>query len=79
MNNTDDDIIRYMKRNNKSTACGTNVRLSGAIILLKKFKFKRGITPKVMSLVLQLYLVMITKYSKFGTDTFITFLSNELH
>ena len=34
---------------------------------------------KVMTLFLQLHLVMISKYSKFGIDTFNTFLSNGLH
>ena len=32
---------------NKSTACSTNARLLGAIILLKNFKLKRGITLKI--------------------------------
>ena len=42
------------------------------------FLVERDITPKniafrVMSLVLQLHLVMMSKYFKFGVDTFNTF------
>ena len=62
-----------------STSCVTNARLSGAIILFIFFCLKRVIVPnniafRVMSLVLQLHLVMMSKYSKFGADTFNTFL-----
>ena len=36
------------KVKNKSTACSTNTRLSGAIILLKNLSSNRGITPKLL-------------------------------
>ena len=57
-----------MKKNNKSTDCGTNSRLPWAIILLNKIKLKRGITQniafRVMPLALQPPLAMMSKYSK---------------
>ena len=64
---------------NKSTNCGTNTHLSGGHHSTKKFKLKKGHNSKnipfrVTSLDLQLHLVMIRKYSKFGVDTFNIFL-----
>ena len=63
--------LRFRQKKNsinykdKSTACGTNARLSGAIILLK-ILVKKGHNSKtiaftVMPLVLQLCLVMMNK------------------
>ena len=62
---------------NKSSACGTTLICRGAIILLKIY-VKKGHNSKttalrVMPLVLQLHLVMMSKYSKFGVDTLSTF------
>ena len=68
-------FLKQMSKN-KSTACSTNTRLPGSIILFKNLRIKRGITPnisfRVMPLVLQLHLVMMSNYSKFGVDTFNT-------
>ena len=62
---------------NKSTACGTNACLSGTIIihkiLVKNWHNSKAIDFRVMPLVLQLHLVIMSKYSNFGVDTFNTF------
>ena len=61
-----------------STACGTNTHLSGATILFK-YLVKKGHNSKtlafrVMPLVLQQHIVMMSKNSKFSTNIFNTFL-----
>ena len=47
----------------------------GAIILLKKGYNSKIIAFGDILLVLQLHLVMMDKYSKFGVDTFNSFLA----
>ena len=55
--------------NYKSTSCGTNAHLSGAIIVLKKGHNSKNIAFKVIPLALQLHLAIMSKYSKFDVDT----------
>ena len=68
---------------NKSTVCGTNAHLSWARVLLKIFSSKghnsKNIDFRVMPLVLHLYLVIMSKHSKFILIPLILFLNNELH
>ena len=61
-----------------NTTCGTNVSLSGRPSFCLKIYAKKGhnsltIAIRVKPLVLQLHLVMMSKHSKFGVDTFNTF------
>ena len=62
---------------NKSTTYHTNTNLSGAIIYLKVFvkkgHYSKNIANRVMSIVMQMHVVMMSKYSKFGVHTFNTF------
>ena len=62
-------------KQNKSATYGTNARLSGDITLLKTFSLHNSINIdfRVMPLVLQLHLVIMSKYSKFSVETFNTF------
>ena len=60
---------------NKSTAYVNNACLSGANLkfLVKKRHNSKPIAFRVMPLVPQLHLVMMSKYPKFGVHTFNTF------
>ena len=51
-------------KTNKSAACGTNAHLS-----VKKWHNSKTTAFRVKPLFLPLHLVMMSKYSKFGSDT----------
>ena len=67
-------LFSSIVQKNKNTKCSSNAHLSGAIILLKYLVKKRHnskiIAFRVMLLVLQLHLVMMSNYSKFVVDIF---------
>ena len=64
-------------KKNKNTTCGTDTGLSGPSfylkVLVKKGHNSKNIAFRVMFFALHVHLVMMSKYAKFGVDTFNTF------